>query len=334
LRCLNPTKEPIQNIDPLMVQKLIKMLDEHNPFAKKFRTARDILSDYEDGDFIIRIVGAREGDPVQYNLPTTDELAMLVCGDLSLDTFKRDIIIPKHNRDLKRISSLHPVCMALQYPLLFPFGERGFQIGVPYVGMGNAQRSARSHMAMHDFFSYRFHYKKNEPNHFLCYRPLSSQAKVDARAAIDENRLQYILQNQNNLRTQSIEGISDVVGRGCIDGEEMDLRVVLPASHIGGRRYMFQNYHDGLAICRVYGPPDFFVTFTCNPNWPEILESMFEPGQKTSDRPNIIVRVFHLKHNVLLNDIRFGDIFGRQLAGTITPLQPLQTTIRIFKTNS
>jgi hypothetical protein len=109
LRCLNPTKEPIQNIDPLMVQKLIKMLDEHNPFAKKFRTARDILSDYEDGDFIIRIVGAREGDPVQYNLPTTDELAMLVCGDLSLDTFKRDIIIQKHNRDLKRISSLHPL---------------------------------------------------------------------------------------------------------------------------------------------------------------------------------------------------------------------------------
>jgi hypothetical protein len=317
-----------------MVQKLIKMLDEHNPFTKKFRTARDILSDYEDGDFIIRIVGAREGDPVQYNLPTTDELAMLVCGDLSLDTFKRDIIIPKHNRDLKRISSLHPVCMALQYPLLFPFGERGFQIGVPYVGMGNAERSARSHMAMLDFFSYRFHYKKNEPNHFLCYGLLSSQAKVDARATIDENRLQYILQNQNNLRTQSIEGISDVVGRGCIDGEEMDLRVVLPASHIGGRRYMFQNYHDGLAICRVYGPPDFFVTFTCNPNWPEILESMFEPGQKTSDRPNIIVRVFHLKHNVLLNDIRFGDIFGRQLAGTITPLQPLQTTIRIFKTNS
>jgi hypothetical protein len=114
----------------------------------------------------------------------------------------------------------------------------------------------------------------------------------------------------------------------------MGLRVVLPASHIGGRRYMFQNYHDGLAICRVYGPPDFFVTFTCNPNWPEILESMFEPGQKASDRSDIIVRVFHLKLNDLLNDIRSGDIFGRQVAGTITLLQPLQTTIRIFKTNS
>jgi hypothetical protein len=39
------------------------------------------------------MVGAREGDAVQYNLPMTDELAMLVVGDFSLDTFKRDIII-------------------------------------------------------------------------------------------------------------------------------------------------------------------------------------------------------------------------------------------------
>jgi hypothetical protein len=97
----------------------------------------------------------------------------------------------------------------------------------------------------------------------------------------------------------------------------MGQRVILPASHIGGRRYMFQNYHDGLAICRVYGPPDFFVTFTCNPNWPEIVESLFEPGQKASDRSDIITRVFHLKLDDLLGDIQSGDIFGRQLAGTI-----------------
>jgi hypothetical protein len=317
LKCLHSTKEPVQALDPVIVQELIKMLDDYNPFAKKFRMARDRLSDYENEDFIIRIIGAREGDPVQYSLPTTDELAMLVCGDLSLDTFKRDIIIQKHNKDLKRISSLHPAYMPLQYPLLFPFGERGFQVGVPYVGLENANNNSRSHMTMQDFFSYRFHYKKNEPNPFLSYGLLSSQAKVDARAAIDESRLQYILQNQNNLRTESIQGISDAVGRGCIDGEEMGQRVILPASHIGGRRYMFQNYHDGLAICRVYGPPDFFVTFTCNPNWPEIVESLFEPGQKASDRSDIITRVFHLKLDDLLGDIRSGDIFGRQLAGTI-----------------
>jgi hypothetical protein len=60
---------------------------------KKFRMARDRLAEYESQDFIIRIIGTREGDHVQYNLPTTDELAMLVVGDFSLDTFRRDIIL-------------------------------------------------------------------------------------------------------------------------------------------------------------------------------------------------------------------------------------------------
>jgi hypothetical protein len=55
--------------------------------------ARDRLSEYDDQDFIIRIIGAKEGDAVQYNLSSTDELAMLVVGDFSMDTFKRDIII-------------------------------------------------------------------------------------------------------------------------------------------------------------------------------------------------------------------------------------------------
>jgi hypothetical protein len=130
---------------------------------------------------------------------------------------------------------------------------------------------------------------------------------------VDCNTLSRI---KKNLRMESIQGISDAVGRGCINGDEMGKRVVLPASHVGGRHYMFQNYHDGLAICRVYGPPDFLVTFTCNPNWPEITERLFEAGQTPPDRSDVIVRVYHLKLNELLQDIKSGFIFGPFVAGT------------------
>ncbi|ONL99944.1 Retrotransposon-like protein [Zea mays] len=119
-------------LDLVVVNGLIKMIDDHNPFAKKFRMVRDRLADKESEDFIIRLIGVKEGDPVQYNLPTTDQLAMFIVGDFSLDTFKRDIIIETETKELKRISSLHPAYMALQYPLLFPFGERGFQGNVIY----------------------------------------------------------------------------------------------------------------------------------------------------------------------------------------------------------
>jgi hypothetical protein len=110
---------PKGSLDPSVVGALMKMLDDHNPFVKKFRIVKERLEVYPEDNFIIRLVGAREGDPIQYNLPTTDDFAMLVVGDFSLDTFKRDIIIETRSKELKRISALHPAYMALQYLLLF-----------------------------------------------------------------------------------------------------------------------------------------------------------------------------------------------------------------------
>jgi hypothetical protein len=308
MKCLGDEINNQDNLDTDIVNGLIEMLDNHNPFVKKFRMARDRLSDNESEDFIIRLIGAKEGDPIQYNLPTTDQLAMLIVGDFSLDTFKRDIIIETRNNELKRISSLHPAYMALQYPLLFPFGERGFQVGILYNDLSPAQNNARRHMTIQEYYCYQFHYRKNQPNPYLCYGLLSSQAKVDARACIDENRLNYIIANQKNLRIESIQGITDAVSRGCISGDEIGKTIILSASHTGGRRYMIQNYHDSIAICRVHGPPDFFVTFTCNANWPEILDSMFERGQSPPDRSDVIVRVYHMKLEDLMHDIKM-DLF-------------------------
>ena len=68
-------------------------------------------------------------------------------------------------------------------------GERGYQIGIPYSGVDPLHENTRSTMTMQDYFRYMFHYKKNQPNPYLCCSTLSSQAKVDARACIDEIRL-------------------------------------------------------------------------------------------------------------------------------------------------
>jgi hypothetical protein len=292
----------------------MQMLDLNNPFAKKFRMARDRLNDHGNEEFIIRIVGAREGDSVQYNIPMADELAMLVVGDFSLDTFKCDIVIETHSNELKQISALHPTFMALQYPLLFPYGERGFQVGVLYNGVTNTNKKTRIHMTMQDFYCYQFHYRRGQPNPFLCYGLLSSKAKVDARACIDEQRLWYIIQNQSNLRVENFQGISDAISRGCTSGEEIGKTIILLASHTGGRRYMIQNYNSK-AICRVHGPPDYFITFTCNSKCPEIPENLLEPRQKPTDCADIIVRVYHMKLEELLNDIKSGKKIGPCTAG-------------------
>jgi hypothetical protein len=154
INSLSTADGPTSSIRQDIVQELLKMLDEHNPFAKKFRLARERLNEHTNEEFIIRIIGAREGDPMQYNMPTTDDLAMLVIGDFSLDTFKRDIIIETRNSELRRISSLHPAYMALQYPLLFPYGERGFQVGVAYSDTRVRGINSRAHITMQEYYCY------------------------------------------------------------------------------------------------------------------------------------------------------------------------------------
>ena len=65
-------------------------------------------------------------------MPHTEELAILVVGELNLEKYKRDIIVTSKFKGLQRISILYPAYMPLQYPLLFPYEERGFQLGIPY----------------------------------------------------------------------------------------------------------------------------------------------------------------------------------------------------------
>jgi hypothetical protein len=49
---------------------------------------------------------------------------------------------------------LHPAYMALQYPLLFPYGERGFQVGVAYSDTRVRGINSRAHITMQEYYCY------------------------------------------------------------------------------------------------------------------------------------------------------------------------------------
>lgn len=86
-------------------------------------------------------------------------------------------------------------------------------------------------------------------------------------------------------------------------------QTVLPSSFTGGPRHMQQAYHDAMSIVRRFGKPDLFITFTCNPNWPEITSELLV-HQTAQDRPDLVARVFKLKRDALLEDLKkvFGDM--------------------------
>ncbi|XP_076029300.1 uncharacterized protein LOC143018082 [Oratosquilla oratoria] len=67
-------------------------------------------------------------------------------------------------------------------------------------------------------------------------------------------------------------------------------QVVLPPNFVGGPRYMKQRQQDALAYVSYYGSPDYFITFTMNPNWSELREGMNKTGStetKSCDRPDL-----------------------------------------------
>ena len=50
---------------------------------------------------------------------------------------------------------------------------------------------------------------------------------------------------------------------------------------------LYGKFQDGMAICRKFHKPDFFITFTCNSKWEEIQKELKE-GQTAQDRPDLL----------------------------------------------
>ncbi len=75
---------------------------------------------------------------------------------------------------------------------------------------------------------------------------------------------------------------------------------------------MGQLYQDAMARIYKFGKPNFFVTFTCNPKWKEIIDVLL-PRQTTKDHPELVTRVFNLKLDTLLKDIK-DSVLGNVIA--------------------
>lgn len=75
---------------------------------------------------------------------------------------------------------------------------------------------------------------------------------------------------------------------------------------------MHEKTQDALTYVRHYGCPNLFITFTCNPKWPEITKELWF-GQKSQDRHDVIARVFRQKVQTLMGLINVQHIFGKTI---------------------
>jgi hypothetical protein len=298
--------------DRAIVGSLRTMLNGCNPLVQTFRMAEKRLFSPDSPEVGIRLFGHEGADHGnRYSLPAAPELAALIVGDLNVETCRFDVIVQKNAGYFQRVPPLNPSLMALQYPLLFPHGSMGFHLGIKYQNVDDVPAGGRQDVSMLEYYCYRFHFRRGEPNPFTCCGRSSHQLMVDSYSCIESCRLSFQFWNQDNLRSETYQGISDALGKGNSSGKNVGIQYLLHSSFTGSPRYMIQNYQDGMAICRVFGAPNLFITFTCNPKWEEISDALLmEPGQTHVDRPDIVTRVFKMKINEFTVDVRKGVAFG------------------------
>lgn len=113
-----------------VLQTIQGCLSEVNAFIGKYRQAYAILNQLASTGRHLpaHLHYSSAKDRRRFNLPTTDEVAIVIPEDGSESSGMRDIILHlEGNNGLMRINECHPAYLPLHYVLLFPRGELGWE---------------------------------------------------------------------------------------------------------------------------------------------------------------------------------------------------------------
>ncbi|KAI8525659.1 hypothetical protein RHMOL_Rhmol13G0247700 [Rhododendron molle] len=261
-----------QHLRKDVLQTIQETLLQVNPFVEKFRQAHAILDQLGVAGQTLpaHLHYSSSKDRRRYNLPTADEIAVVIPGDGTKACGMRDIILHlRGDNQLMQINECHPAYLPLHYVLLFPRGELGWEPDMKQWDVKN-DRPAAERLTQMEFYSHRLFERDTEYSTILRGGKLFQEFLVDAWAATEQNRLTYYKLNQARLRTSLYHDLADI-GPDGLNPDQIGQRMVLPSSFTGGPRHMFEIFQDSMAITRYNHHPDIFLTMTANPKWSKYL---------------------------------------------------------------
>ncbi|XP_074323781.1 uncharacterized protein LOC141660692 [Apium graveolens] len=266
--------------------------------------ARDRFKNNEPKEVELELISCKAANGRSNNVGPSNEVGALIVGDLEDSCGTRDIVVQIKTKQLQRIFETNAHFMPLQYPLLFPYGDEGFQLKIPLMGKNGGpppkviegdddgeESKQRCYVSMGEYYAYKLMIRLTE---------------------VEQYRLEWIKQNQKTIQSDLYNSILDSLRKGDSDTTWQGNNVILPATFTCSRRYMSQYFKDSLSICRSIGHPSFFLTMTCNTKWPEIqsiLQHMTDVN--VADAPDVVARVFKMKLDQLVDLIKNQNYFGR-----------------------
>jgi hypothetical protein len=213
-------------------------------------------SDIEDYVIVLNDETVPQNAPTRtYNAPTNIEVAALMCSDLdgNREGYKRSLIVYPRSGGLREVKSWHSTYLPLGYTLFYMRGEQGWHF--------NLLSSQNKSVTLQDYCSYILSARDQDDlkkDTLLCGSGLTQQFICDLYVSIESQRLDWVRQNQRQLKADTYKGLADAVSMN--EGAQAGTYVVLPSTHVGGPRWYYQQYQDAMARVRTYGKPSLFIT--------------------------------------------------------------------------
>uniref|UniRef100_A0A8D8QAR4 ATP-dependent DNA helicase n=2 Tax=Cacopsylla melanoneura TaxID=428564 RepID=A0A8D8QAR4_9HEMI len=299
------------NVDSGILSSIESFINEVNPFVSQLRRLSNETS--ETAHIVFKETNRRRDGPIlgENPLPPEADSSALrhreVCALVNLEAQEydevRDVVAWKIGDARPHRVYLFSECYeTLQYPLLFPYGDAGWRIGLV------CKKGEEVHkVSQLEYYRYRM----LAESRFTSMGRLSCEYFLDMFVRTDEERLKWLKETQK----KAAQGNVRTAGRNEIDElEEIDReqdvgRIYLPKTFIDGPRYFLERYKDSMAVVQFYGNVSFFLTFTCNSRWVEIQRNL-RPHETAFDRPDLVCRVFEQKKQQLVRLLVSGRVFG------------------------
>ncbi|PAV76155.1 hypothetical protein WR25_25064 [Diploscapter pachys] len=344
---LRMAKKPNVNCNRSLMEKIDVVLREVNRYYQSYKHMKEIEDEVEaearrrgEAAPELRLIFDVSGqvDKRRYNIPRANEIAaVFVLNDKDEMPYPDKLAVHQRGRQLRTITKFDKTAESMLYPLYFPTSKGGCYAGmriddekVTFMQYYQYMTSIRRSSLLMDreeieaehaccFAEMKWNSDPNEVNDFNPIRlggKLYQQYLVDAYVKIEQDRLDYIRENQKALKVESYKALRDYLeDTADAQGKNVGRTIILPSSFKGSPRNCQQAYQDSMAMVRRYGKPHMFVTFTCNPKWSEITRNLM-PGNTVLDEPDLVDRVFNQKLDELMDDLTKKQYFGKAIAYT------------------
>jgi hypothetical protein len=135
---------------------------------------------------------------------------------------------------------------------------------------------------------------------------------VDSFLQCENHKLRFLKQHQGLFRRDKFSSIHRQLFNSVPPRQIGSPATHLPSSFVRGYRFYRELYADAMVLPAHFGSIDYFLTFTTNPQWPEITANTSIVNGMNS--PDLYCRVFYIKMKALLIDVLQHGVLGTVVA--------------------